>query len=101
LRLPVLGRFLKWRHARLAVQAPILLLAVLVVADGLTGPQPAPMNLAGIVPWIHWRGLVVLGLLVVGNVFCLGCPFLVPRTLARKLLPGGQAWPRFLRSKWL
>ena len=50
---------------------------------------------------IHWRGLIILGLLVAGNVFCLACPFLLPRTLARRWLPAGRAWPRWLRGKWL
>jgi ferredoxin len=59
------------------------------------------MNLAGVLPWIHWRGLVVLGLLAAGNVSCMACPFLVPRTLARRWLPQGRSWPRWLRSKWL
>jgi ferredoxin len=59
------------------------------------------MNLAGVLPWVHWRGAVVLGLLAAGNVFCTGCPFLVPRTLARRWLPAGRAWPRRLRGKWL
>jgi hypothetical protein len=59
------------------------------------------MNLAGVVPWIHWRGLLVLALLAAGNIFCLACPFLLPRTLARRFLPRGRAWPRWLRSKWL
>ena len=47
------------------------------------------MNLAGVLPWIHWRGLIVLGLLVAGNVFCMACPFMLPRTLARRWLPAG------------
>jgi polyferredoxin len=59
------------------------------------------MNLAGVLPWIHWRGLLILGLLAYGNVFCLACPFLLPRTLARRFLPPGRTWPRWLRSKWL
>ena len=59
------------------------------------------MNLAGVLPWIHWRGLVVLGLLAAGNVFCMACPFMLPRTLARRWLPQGRSWPRRLRSKWL
>jgi cytochrome c oxidase assembly factor CtaG/polyferredoxin len=100
LRVPLLGRFLRWRHARLALQLPLLLLAGLVIVDGLAGPQVSPMNLAGVLPWIHWRGLVVVGLLAAGNVFCLGCPFLLPRTLARRWLPQGWAWPRWLRNKW-
>jgi cytochrome c oxidase assembly factor CtaG len=101
LRVPLLGRFLKWRHARLCLQLPLLLLAVAVIYDGLRGPQVGAMNLAGVLPWIHWRGLVILGLLVAGNVFCMGCPFLLPRTLARRWLPEGRSWPRWLRSKWL
>ena len=101
LRVPLLGRFLKWRHARLSLQLPLLLLAGVVIYDGLRGPPVGAMNLAGVLPWIHWRGLVVLGLLTAGNVFCLGCPFLLPRTIARRFLPAGWSWPRRLRSKWL
>jgi cytochrome c oxidase assembly factor CtaG/polyferredoxin len=101
LRFPLLGRFLKWRHARICLQLPLLVLAVVMIYDGLCGPQVGAMNLAGVLPWIHWRGLVILGLLVAGNVFCMGCPFLLPRTLARRWLPAGWSWPRRLRSKWL
>jgi hypothetical protein len=101
LRVPLVGRFLKWRHARLCLQLPLLLFAGLVIYDGLRGPQVGAMNLAGILPWIHWRGLIILGLLAAGNVFCMGCPFLVPRTLARRFLPAGWNWPRCLRGKWL
>ena len=101
LRLPLIGPFLRWRYARPALQVPLLLLAVLVAWDGFAGPPAAPTNLAGVLPWVHWRGLLVLGLLVIGNVFCTACPFLLPRTLARKFLPAGRAWPRRLRSKWL
>jgi polyferredoxin len=101
LHVPVLGRFLRWRHARLTMQIPVLAAAGILIFDGLYGPQVGPMNLAGVLPWIHWRGLVILGLLAVGNVFCMACPFLVPRTLARRWLPRGRSWPRWLRSKWL
>ncbi|MBV8232748.1 MAG: cytochrome c oxidase assembly protein, partial [Planctomycetaceae bacterium] len=101
LRLPLLGRFLKWRHARLCLQVPLSLLAAVTIYDGLRGPQVGAMNLAGVLPWIHWRGLLILGLLAAGNVFCMGCPFLLPRTLARRFLPAGWNWPRRLRSKWL
>jgi cytochrome c oxidase assembly factor CtaG len=101
LRVPLLGSFLRWRYARLAMQLPLLLVAGVVIWDGLFGPPVGPLNLAGVLPWIHWRGLIILGLLVAGNVFCMACPFLLPRTLARRWLPAGRAWPRWLRSKWL
>ena len=101
LRMPLVGRFLKWRHARTALQVPMLLLAALVIADGLHGPQVGAMNLAGVLPWIHWRGLLILLLLVAGNVFCMACPFTLPRSVARRWWPAKHDWPRWLRSKWL
>ncbi len=75
-------------------------LAAIVIVDGLFGPQVGAMNLAGVLPWIHWRGFLVLGLLAAGNVFCMACPFMLPRTLARRWLPARLRWPRRLRSKW-
>jgi ferredoxin len=42
-----------------------------------------------------------MGLLVAGNVFCLACPFMLPRTIARKWWTPGRRWPRWLRGKWL
>jgi cytochrome c oxidase assembly factor CtaG len=101
LRVPVMGRFLKWRHARLTMQLPLVALAGVLILDGLQGPEAAPMNLAGVLPWIHWRGVLILALLTTANLFCMACPFLVPRTLARRWLPRGRNWPRWLRSKWL
>ena len=76
------------------------MLAGLIVFDGFFGPPIAAMNLAGVLPWIHWRGLVVLGLLASGNVFCMACPFMLPRTLARRLSTATRAWPSWLRNKW-
>ncbi|MFN2186247.1 MAG: FesM, partial [Anaerolineae bacterium] len=72
--LPGLGRFLRWRHARAALAFPLLFLAALMVFDGLLGPQLAPKNLATVLTWVHYRGLVVLALLLAGNLFCLACP---------------------------
>lgn len=100
-RAPVLGRFLRWKHARTAVQIPLLLLALWVVVDGFLGPQTAPENAAGVAPWVQWRGLVVLALLIAGNLFCMACPFMLPRRLAKKLLPASRSWPTWLKAKWL
>ncbi|MFN2226665.1 MAG: FesM, partial [Anaerolineae bacterium] len=52
--LPGVGRFLRWRHARSALALPLLLLAGLMVFDGLAGPQLAPKNLATVLVWIHY-----------------------------------------------
>ena len=72
LRWPALGRFLKWRHARTALQSALLILAGAVILHGLFGPQVAPANLATVLTWVHYRGLLVGVLLAAGNFFCAG-----------------------------
>lgn len=101
LRWPLLGRLLRWRHARRALQLPLLALSVVLVLHGLLGPRLAPRNLATVLVWVHYRGALVAGLLVAGNVFCLACPFLAPRDLARRWWTPRLQWPRALRSKWI
>lgn len=101
LRLPLIGPLLRWRWGRLALQMPLVLVALLLIVDGFTGPQVASRNLATIAPWVHYRGLIVLALLLVGNLFCMACPFTLPRTLARRLSLRGRRFPRPLRNKWL
>jgi hypothetical protein len=101
LRWPVVGRLLRWRYGRCALQLPLFLLAAVLVLHGLYGPDLAPKNLATLVTWVHYRGLLVLVLLVAGNFFCLACPFLLPRELARRLFRPVWNWPRPLRNKWL
>lgn len=98
---PLVGRVLSSRSARRTLQVVILLLAALIVFDGLRGPQVTSLNLAGVVPWIHWRGLVVLTLLIGGNFFCMTCPFTLPRTLSRRFFHANRLWPMRLRNKWL
>ncbi len=102
---PVLGRFLRWRHARMAMQVPILLIAAWMIFDGLVGPQLAPKNLATVGVWLHYRGLVVLALLLAGNLFCMACPFMLTRRLGRwvreHVLRGGRPVPRWMKNKWI
>ena len=38
------------------------------------GPRIAPRNLATVLSWVHYRGLLVIALLAVGNLFCTGLP---------------------------
>ncbi len=101
LHIPLIGNFLRWKWGRLAMQAVTFLLAALIIYDGFTGPQLASSNNATLLAWVHYRGLVVLALLLAGNLFCMGCPFTVPRTLAKKLSVAGGRWPRALRNKWV
>jgi ferredoxin len=98
---PLLGRFLRWRHSRKVMQIPMFAVAVAMIAHGLFGPQLAPRNLATVLTWVHYRGLLVLVLLGAGNLFCMACPFMLPRELARRFLKPALDWPRWLRSKWI
>ncbi len=98
---PVLGAVIRSRYFRRTLQVVMLLLAAVIILDGLLGPEISPMNLAGILPWTHWRALTVVGLLAVGNLFCMACPFTFVRDLGRKMLPARGRWPRALSSKWL
>ncbi|HLC04279.1 MAG TPA: hypothetical protein VJK02_14680 [Anaerolineales bacterium] len=101
LHLPLLGRLLRWRWGRLVFQVFFFAVAGLVIYDGLTGPQLAPENSATVLAWVHYRGFVILALLLAGNLFCFGCPFTLPRTLARRLSLAGGRWPSPLRNKWV
>ncbi len=87
------------------MQAPLLLIAGLMIFDGLVGPRLAPKNLATVGAWLHYRGLVVLALLVAGNLFCMACPFMLPRQVGRwlreRFFGGGRNVPAVLRNKWL
>ena len=101
LRVPLLGSLLRWRHARTALQLPLLILSIALILEGFFGSPLAPKNPATVLTWVHYRGLLVLALLAVGNLFCMACPFMLPRNLARRFIHPRLHWPRALRNKWL
>ncbi|HEX5833152.1 MAG TPA: hypothetical protein VFY34_04845 [Pyrinomonadaceae bacterium] len=101
LRLPLVGSVLKQRHARTLLQIPLFVISAAMILHGLFGPQLAPRNLATTLTWVHFRGALVLVLLVAGNFFCLACPFMLVRNFARKFFRPTRNWPRQLRNKWL
>jgi hypothetical protein len=98
---PAIGRFLRWRHARVSLQLALLMAAVAVLLHGWLGPDLAPRNLATVLTWVHYRGLLVMGLLAFGNLFCAGCPFILVRDAGRRLHAPKRRWPRWLRGKWI
>ncbi len=88
----------RWRRV---AQTAMLFLAIAIMADGFLGPRVTALNLAGVLPWIHWRALSILALLAVGNLFCMACPFTLVRDWGRRILPAKLRWPRPLRNKWV
>lgn len=101
LRVPLLGQVLRWKHNRTVAQLVLFGLAAAIVVDGLLGSPLAAKNVATVAAWVHYRGLVVLALLLVGNLFCAACPFVLPRKLAKWIGRPTQRWPQALRNKWL
>jgi len=101
LRLPLLGSYIRWRHARLTLQLVMLGIAAAVVLHGLLGPQLGPRNLATVLTSIHWRGLLIVALLAAGNLFCTGCPMILVRDVGRRFYHPALRWPRWLRGKWV
>jgi polyferredoxin len=99
LRLPVAGAV--FRRGRLGLQLFLLLIAALIVIHGFLGPQIAPRNLATVLTWVHYRGLLVIALLAIGNLFCTSCPMILVRDAGRRLWHPALGWPRWLRGKWL
>ncbi len=90
-----------WHRLRRLSQVVMLALALAVIADGLRGTPIAPLNLAGVLPWIYWRALSAAALLTIGNAFCMACPFTLVRDGARRIFPPRFRWPRRLRNKWI
>ena len=101
LDLPVVGRILRRTRGRRLLQAIILGVALVMILDGFFGPRLATRNLATLLSWVHYRGLLVLILLAAGNFFCMTCPFTLSRDLARRYLKPFANWPHRLRNKWL
>lgn len=92
-------RWIYSNNLRKCAQCFMFLLAMAVIADGLLGPTLGPLNLAGILPWIWWRGLVIIAILIAGNVFCWACPFMFVRAIAKKMPIPKSRWP--YRNKWI
>ncbi len=101
LRWPIVGPLLRWRRLRTTTQLVLLLVAIAIVVHGFTGPQLAPKNLATVLTWIHYRGLLIGVLLAAGNAFCGACPMILVRDVGRRFHRPTRHWPRWLGQKWV
>ncbi|MFI4876850.1 MAG: cytochrome c oxidase assembly protein, partial [Blastopirellula sp. JB062] len=90
---------LQHRGVRLTLRWTMFALAAVIVVDGLFGPQISALNLAGVAPWIHWRAILVISLVVGGNFFCAICPFTALRELTKRFNPR-WSFPKALQNKW-
>jgi len=100
LRAPLAGSILRSRYGRPSLQALSLVAIFAIIFDGLFGVQLGPMNMAGALLWNIVRPISLILLLLVANVFCMACPFTLPRELVRRLGLPQLRWPDRLSSKW-
>jgi len=101
LKMPVVGALLRRRHARTVLQIPVLAVSVAMILEGLLGPTLSPKNMATVLTWVHFRGALVLVILLAGNLFCMACPFMLARNFMRRWIQPRLNWPRRLRNKWI
>src|ERR1700740_3844932 len=98
--MPMIGPFLKWRHSRTVLWVPFLIVSLAMILHGLLGPTISPKNLATVLTWVHFRGALVLVILVAGNFFCMACPFMLARDAMRRFVRSRFKWPRTVCGKW-
>jgi polyferredoxin len=101
LALPVIGAALKSARVRGAIRWVMLIGALAIIVDGLVGPREASTNIAGTWTWTHWRGFAAITLVAGGNLACMTCPLIAPRTFLRRFITPRFRWPRALSTKWL
>lgn len=85
-----------WRVARVS----LLLLSAALIYHGFFGPDFAPKNLTTLFIWVHYRGLLILAALFLGNFFCGACPAVFLRNILRRFRAPTRAWPLRLKNKW-
>lgn len=95
-----MGAIRKIQVARIVLQAALLIVSLLLIAEGLWGHQFAPKNLTTMFVWVHYRGLLIFALLLWGNLFCMACPFMLVRNAARVFIKPPFSWPEKLQNKW-
>ncbi len=96
----VVGPVLRSRFGRAGLQSMTLLLIAALMLDGIEGSPLSSLNLAGSVVWNVLRPINLLLFFIAGNIFCLACPFTLPREFARFLGLGRFNWPNWPKNKW-
>lgn len=103
---PTVRLLLAWPAFRVAAQAVVVALFLLVIAAGLFGRQQGGSNIATVLTWTYWWILLVLAVVLFGKAWCYVCPWdAMARWLERRpwrqnppSLSASLPWPRALRN---
>ncbi len=108
MRAPWVSRMVKSRWFQPAIQLPVVLGFLAVIAIGLVGSQEPGRNLAPVLTWnVWWIGLIFM-VLMFGNLWCMMCPWTaIPDWVMRRSLTSmrrvaslGRKYPRFKLWMW-
>ena len=102
LRLPVIGRVLRWRWLQPLIEVPMLVIFVLAIIVGIWGTQEPSQNLATMLIWVYWWSLVIFSFIFVGRIWCMVCPLgAAGEWVNRRVGTLAKRWPRALRNLWV
>jgi polyferredoxin len=102
LRLPSIGRFLRWRWLQPILEVPMLAIFVLAIIVGIWGTQEPSQNLATMLIWVYWWSLVIFSFIFVGRIWCLICPLgAAGEWINRRVGTLAKRWPKAFRNLWI
>ncbi len=95
------------RIFRFALRATVTAMFILIIAAGLFGNQNPALNIAPLLTWTIWWGLLIVLILFAGKAWCYVCPWDAMAEWTEKLafwrknddgLSANQKWPRVVRN---
>ena len=104
------SRCLRSRVFRFALQAVVAVLFVVIIIAGLFGNQNPSLNIAPMLTWTVWWGLLIVLILFAGKAWCYVCPWDAIAGWSERLsfwkkkedgLTLGLKWPRLVRNIWI
>ncbi len=75
LSIPLIGAAFRSRVFRFVLQAVVVALFLLIIAAGLWGHQNPALNIAPILTWTIWWGMLIILILFAGKAWCYVCPW--------------------------
>ena len=101
LELSWLKWFVLWKGYPGSLQAPVLVITLLIVLLGIFDTADGARNLATRLTWIIWWPGIIVTFVLFGRLWCLVCPFGTLNEQSAKLTHSQRRLPRWLRAVWV